>query len=207
MWCVKQIVDSDGYEPLEYNKIKSAFLHKQVVLVDYDTKEEITVDISDIDKYKPIMGYHCKGIKCTVYCIDKFSYMLSQCIEPVTKVDELPQVFDFCTINLSRRSRLQKLPRTYAICLFGFRVSEICPVDEYGLIFKVKYQEFANDIGYLALLYILEYLEDYSPFDIFAYDELMLGYHSDSYVYYRVKFNNLSRAKRLFTKRKVLTSK
>lgn len=56
MWCVKQIEGSDGYEPLEYNKIKSAFLHKQVVLVDYDTKEEITIDISDMDKYKPIMG-------------------------------------------------------------------------------------------------------------------------------------------------------
>lgn len=57
MWYVKQIVGSDGYEPLEYNKVKSAFLHKQVVLVDYNTKEEITINISDIDKYKPIMGY------------------------------------------------------------------------------------------------------------------------------------------------------
>lgn len=133
--------------------------------------------------------------------------MLSQCIEPVTNVDELPQVFDFCTISLGRKSRPQKLPRTHDICLFNFGVSEICPVDEFGLIFKVKYQEFANDIGYLALLYILEYLESYSPFDIFAYDELMLGYHSDSYVYYRVRFTNLIKVKRLFTKRKVLTSK
>lgn len=57
------------------------------------------------------------------------------------------------------------------------------------------------------ILDILEYLEDYSPFDIFAYDELMLGYHSDSYVYYRVKLYNLIKLKRLLTKRKVLTSK
>ena len=207
MWCVKQIVGSDGYEPLEYNKIKSAFLHKQVVLVDYDTKEEITVDISNIDKYKPIMGYHCKGVKCTVCCIDKFSYMLSQCIEPVTNVVEIPPVFDFCTINLSDKSRPQKLPRTNDICLFSFEDSEICPVDEFGLIFKIKYLSFGNDTGYLALLYILEYLEDYSPSDIFAYDELIMGYHSDSYVYYRVKLYNLIKIKRLFTKRKVLTSK
>lgn len=207
MWCVKQIVGSDGYEPLEYNKIKSVFLHKQVVLVDYDTKEEITVDISDIDKYKPIMGYHCKGVKCTVYCIDKFSYMLSQCIEPVTNVVEMPPVFDFCTINLGERSRPQKLPRTNDICLFSFEDSEICPVDEFGLIFKIKYLSFGNDTGYLALLYILEFIDNYSPFDIFAYDELMLGYHDDSYVYYRVRFSNLIKAKRLFTKRKVLTSK
>ena len=207
MWYVKQIVGSDGYEPLEYNKVKSAFLHKQVVLVDYDTKEEITINISDIDKYDSIMGYHYKGIKCTVCCIDKFSYMLSQCIEPVTNVVEIPPVFDFCTINLGERSRPQKLPRTNDICLFSFEDSEICPVDEFGLIFKIKYLSFGSDTGYLALLYILEFLEDYSPFNIFTYDELMLGYHSDSYVYYRVRFSNLIKAKRLFTKRKVLTSK
>lgn len=204
MWCVKQIVGSDGYKPLEYNKAKSAFLHKQVVLVDYDTKEEITIDISDIEKYKPLMGYQCKGIKCTVCCIDKFSYMLSQCIEPVVKVNEIPSTFDFYTINLWRRSRPQKLPRTNDICIFSFEDSEICPVDEFGLIFKIKYLSFGSD-NYLALLYILEFLDIYSPFDIFAYDELILGYHS--YVYYRVKFSNLIKAKRLFTKRKVLTSK
>lgn len=203
MWCVKQIVGSDGYEPLEYIKMKSAFLHKQVVLVDYDTKEEITVDISDIDKYKPIMGYHCKGIKCTVCCIDKFSYMLSQCIEPVMEVTELPLVFDFCTISLTERSNHRKLPRTHDICLFSFEDTEISQVDEFGLIFKIRYLSFGSDTGYLALLYILEFLEKYSPFDIFAYDELIMGYS----IYYRVKFSNLIKAKRLFTKRKVLTSK
>lgn len=203
MWCVKQIVGSDGYEPLEYNKVKSAFLHKQVVLVDYDTKEEIIVDISDINKYEPIIGYHCKGIKCTVCCIDKFSYMLSQCIESIMEVDELPPVFDFCTISLTERSNHQKLPRTHDICLFSFEDTEISQVDEFGLIFKIRYLSFGSDTGYLALLYILEFLENYSPFDIFAYNELIMGYS----IYYRVKFSNLIKAKRLFTKRKVLTSK
>ena len=207
MWCVKQIVNSDGYEPLEYNIVKSAFLHKKAILVDYNTKEEITINISDIDKYKPIMGYQCKGIKCTVCCIDKFSYMLSQCIEPVMVVTELPPVFDFCTISLTEKSNHQKLPRTNDICLFSFEDTEICPVDEFGLIFKIRYLSFGSDTRYLALLYILEYLEDYSPFDIFAYDELIMGYHFTSYVYYRVRFSNLIKAKRLFTKRKVLTSK
>ena len=198
MWCVKQIVGSDGYEPLEYNKMKSAFLHKQVVLADYDTKEEVIINISDIDKYKPIIGYQCKGIKCTICCIDKFSYILSQCIEPVSLVTELPKVFDFCTVDLGEKLRTQKLPRTNDICVFNFEDSEICPVDEFCLILKIKYLAFRNDMGYVSLLYILEFLENYSPFDIFAYDELIIGYH-------RVKFSNLIKAKRLFTKRKVLS--
>lgn len=79
-------------------------------------------------------------------------------------VDELPPVFDFCTISLTERSNHRKLSRTNDICLFSFEDTEISQVDEFGLIFKIRYLSFGSDTGYLALLYILEFLENYSPF-------------------------------------------